>query len=572
MNLKEIQSQIQGYSEKTEEIFMNLGERFPLLLNREENSSMDLLLNMFSVLETANQKSSTMEKEFFDSYDQKYKPLFLDLNDKITELSNVNSNVRKIKENSEEMELIALNAMVISIKSGEKGRAFSSITESLKQLSSDMNIYSNKLREEERELLKQIKELKTIFDSLMSSQKELSSAGFTSASDVSSLITKASGPLKEIKEIISSVYPPIQSAMEGLQMQDIIRQALEHIHLCLDECGKINLYGEVNENLLDNITFNISLLKLSVSVLEDICRDLKKSSDVFKTQWTVVLDILQKVEPKRIAYINRFLDRQNISDDNIYSKMTKLNGSFSELLSQFGLYQASQKTLERNCNSITEKAHQMYAVFEALKPIIDRLHHVRILQQIEVAKNTAISSVKDSVTDMDNLINEANNSLDEMQDMLNIFISNIGNLLNQFTMAIRTDSEQMNKIRLLKNTFFTEFKNVQDGLSAILSQFSVFPPGFEQQCVSVQTRFDEFEEIYTSFRTIMAQMAEESLKLESKKTEYMKVLGVNNWELKDNRLKDLVKHFTIAAHKEEAGQIGHFGVEGGVESGEITFF
>ena len=271
MNLKEIQSQIQGYSEKTEEIFMNLGERFPLLLNREENSSMDLLLNMFSVLETANQKSSTMEKEFFDSYDQKYKPLFLDLNDKITELSNVNSNVRKIKENSEEMELIALNAMVISIKSGEKGRAFSSITESLKQLSSDMNIYSNKLREEERELLKQIKELKTIFDSLMSSQKELSSAGFTSASDVSSLITKASGPLKEIKEIISSVYPPIQSAMEGLQMQDIIRQALEHIHLCLDECGKINLSGEVNENLLDNITFNISLLKLSVSVLEDIC-------------------------------------------------------------------------------------------------------------------------------------------------------------------------------------------------------------------------------------------------------------------------------------------------------------
>ena len=36
--------------------------------------------------------------------------------------------------------------------------------------------------------------------------------------------------------------------------------------------------------------------------------------------------------------------------------------------------------------------------------------------------------------------------------------------------------------------------------------------------------------------------------------------------------KELIKHFTIAAHKEEAGQIGHFGVESGVESGEITFF
>lgn len=572
MNLGEIQDQIRQHSEKTEEIFMNLAERFPSLLNKEENSSMDLLLQMFDSLDKAIRNSVKLEDAFFGGYEQKYAPLFTALNEKITELATVNSNVKRIKENSEEMELIALNAMVISIKSGEKGRAFSSITESLKQLSTDMNIYSNKLREEEQHLLHQIKELKKIFDDLMISQKDVSKAGAASSSDVTSLIEKASAPLSEIKNIIGSVYPPIQSAMEGLQMQDIIRQALEHILLCLDECSKIDLTGEVNEAHLDNITFYISLLKLSSSVLEDICSHVKKSSEIFKTNWVQVRSTLETVEPKRLAYISRFLDKQNISEDNIAAKMAKINTNFSELLTQFGVYQGSQKSLERNCGLITEKAYQMYAVFEILKPIIDRLHHVRILQQIEVAKNPAIIAVKDSVTDMDNLINDARDSLEQMQEMLQTFISQIGVLLEKFTTAIHSDNEQMNKIRLSKNSFFLEFKNVQDGLSAILSQFSVFPPGFEQQCVSVQKRFEEFDEIYHDFRKIMVQLAEEALRLESKKKDYMMQLGVTSWDLHDDRLKELIKHFTIAAHKEEAGQIGHFGVESGVESGEITFF
>ena len=51
------------------------------------------------------------------------------------------------------MELIALNAMVVSIKSGEKGRAFSCITENLQRLSTDMIKLSGKLTYEENILL-----------------------------------------------------------------------------------------------------------------------------------------------------------------------------------------------------------------------------------------------------------------------------------------------------------------------------------------------------------------------------------------------------------------------------------
>lgn len=572
MNAKDIQEQIQLYSDKTEEIFLNLAEKFPLLLNKEEGSSMDSLLEMFHKLKEQNTVVDSNEERFFSFYDRKYTPLFDALNAKIVDLSNVNADVKKIKDNSEEMELIALNAMVISIKSGEKGRAFSSITESLKQLSTDMNIYANKLLEEEQQLLHEIKELKNVFNGIMDSQKNLSTSGSTSSSSVYSLISMASDPLNEIKDIINSVYPPIQAAMEGLQLQDIIRQAMDHILLCLKECSAIDLSQDVNEDLLDNVTFNIQLLKLSNSVLDDICDNIKKSSEIFESNWVKVSDTLRAVEPKRLEYISRFLDRQKVTKDNIYANMAKINDNFAEILSMFGLYQSSQKSLERNCNEITVKAHQMFAVFEALKPIIDRLHHVRILQQIEVAKNPAIIAVKDSVTDMDNLINNANDSLDEMQEMLVTFINQIGELLEQFTSAIRNDNAEMNKIRIAKNAFFNEFRSVQDGLSSILSSFSVFPAGFEQICVSVQNRLNELSDVYNSLKTIKSQISDESTRLEAKKLQFMQQLDVNSWELKDDRLKELVQHFTITAHKEEAGQLGSFEVENGVESGDITFF
>ena len=62
------------------------------------------------------------------------------------------------------------------------------------------------------------------------------------------------------------------------------------------------------------------------------------------------------------------------------------------------------------------------------------------------------------------------------------------------------------------------------------------------------------------------------MRLESRKFDILSRMGITSWELKDDRLKDLVTHFTITAHKEEAGEIGDFGVEDGLEAGEITFF
>ena len=129
MNLQSLSSEILNQSRTIEEIFISFSTEFPLLLDKSHASSLDELLSTLYDLDKENKLSSKTESSHFSNYEEKYSKLFIDLNKKIDDLRSINGHISQIKNDSEEMELIALNAMVVSIKSGEKGRAFSSITE-----------------------------------------------------------------------------------------------------------------------------------------------------------------------------------------------------------------------------------------------------------------------------------------------------------------------------------------------------------------------------------------------------------------------------------------------------------
>ena len=111
-------------------------------MNKEISPSLKNLNAVSKQLSYNNEKSVSSEKKLFDNSQDKYKPLLDQLNQKIETLTQLDKFIAGVKEDSEQMELIALNAMVISIKSGEKGQAFSRITENLQRLSKDMFQYS----------------------------------------------------------------------------------------------------------------------------------------------------------------------------------------------------------------------------------------------------------------------------------------------------------------------------------------------------------------------------------------------------------------------------------------------
>lgn len=572
MEVSETLSQINQISSKSEQIFLQLGNLFPSLLNRDSGTSLQTLGRMFSSLSESDSNSKGKEKVLFTDYAAKYDPLFNQLNEKIEDLGKLDKMIAEIKEDSEQMELIALNAMVISIKSGEKGQAFSRITENLQRLSNDMNLFAGKLSEEEAQLLAHINTLKDIFSGILDAQKNLSVKGSSGSADVKNLIGYVSEPISSMEIAINSIYPPIQKAMEGLQLQDMIRQALDHVQKCVQEAGKSSNVVPGSDEELDYVSFNIALYQLCEEVLKDINGYITQSFNTFDKNWAKVIDTLDSVETQKNNFESRFLSEYSVGNENIEKRLNGIVENFQSMMGEFNTYHLVQKDLLHTCQNITERARIIYAVFDNLRPVMSRLHHVRILQQIEVAKNDAIKSVQDSVTDMDNLISSANKSLDAMQALLESFIADTGSMLSTFTVSISKDNENMVSLRKEKNVFFDELKKGQSELSSIIQNFTVFPDGFQQKCVTVQQNLQDLKRIGSQLEEFIEAMKQSEQNLLQKKSALMSEKGLSNWQIKNNKFSELINQFTITAHKEAAGKIGGFAIEKGADSGDVTFF
>lgn len=559
-------------SESSERYFMDLGNLFPSLLAKETGSSIQTLKETLLQLQESNKNSSGAELSLFVAGDDKYEPLFKQLNSKIETLSKLDKLIAGVKEDSEQMELIALNAMVISIKSGEKGQAFSRITENLQRLSKDMFLFSDKLLEEEKLLITHINDLKSIFTNILEARKDLTTKGSDGTSSINEMISTLMGPLESLQHNIDIVYPPIQKAMEDLQLQDIIRQALEHVKNCLIEMNDPSLLVTGSDEELDAVCFNITLFELAIKVLDDISSNVSDSFLTFDRNWCLVTDNLQSIQSEKDSFVTRFIDEESGCSDNINFRLNTIIKEYRKILDVFGHYHMVQKDLVHTTQSINEKARTMHSVFSNLRPVMSRLHHVRILQQIEVSKNEAIKSVTDSVTDMDNLINSSNKSLDTMEGLLSTFIKETTDLLSEFVSYLEEDNLKMQTLRKNKTAFFDELQDTQKNLSRIISHFEVFPQGFQKKCEKVSRDLSGISEISTNLRQFKAEMSAQIEELKIQKQSLLEQKKIDEWTIQNSKFKDLIAKFTITAHKEAAGETGGFEIEHGAASGEITFF
>ena len=571
MDLNSLLNSVNEISRLSERYFMDLGNLFPSLLNKEISPSLKNLQGVIKTLGENNAKSVATENELFGGMEDKYSPLFEELNKKIETLDELDKFIAGVKEDSEQMELIALNAMVISIKSGEKGQAFSRITENLQRLSNDMFQYSDQLLNEEKLLIGHIKNLKDIFNGILDSQKTVSSQGSAGTSGIDSIISSITEPLSFMDSSLESIYPPIQKAMENLQLQDIIRQGLDHVKACLQE---VKTSPEIagSDAELDSICFNIALYELCVDVLNDIIDYFTKGFDNFDQNWGKVTSKLKNIETQKNDFTTRFLSIESGSKENITVRLDVVIDQFKKLINEFNNYHLVQKDLLHVTQSITEKARTMFSVFENLRPVMSRLHHVRILQQIEVAKNEAIKQVKDSVTDMDNLINASNKSLDLMEKLLSMFIRESSVLLDSFTDSITLDNQKMLTLRKNKTSYFDELQKSQTSLSSIISNFEVFPEGFEAKCKMVNTDLSGLSELKAKLEQCRDSLATRKDELSEKRSILLEQKNLDGWDIKNSNFSEIINHFTITAHKEAAGKIGGFEIEHGAEQGEITFF
>lgn len=575
-----IRNDIQQCSDKTEILYTRLGEIFPSLLSivadTDPSSSLASLREVLTSIRNGLNVSGDGSDDFLGGFNERNTALFGKLADKMTALDSIHARLEDIRNNSEELELISLNAMVISIKSGDKGRAFSCITDNLKRLSASMISLSNELMLEEKKLLEKNTILEKSFAASRSRYDGITHSHAVSLQEtVLPALDSAGEDLAALEGKAGQTISPIRQAMTGIQLQDIIRQSIDQVLLATKEI--VPLDEQIStEDQLDRIVVDIQLLEICEKIIDEVHANVMKSVSVFSENWDLVHHILDEVEQQRRKFLSSYLDYSNRNGTSLPLLLDRASESFSEFVSRITVFQREQKGMVQDTASILGEVKYLRTLFETIRPIIARLQHVRITQQIEVAKNEALHSVRGTVDHMSDLIYRTESSVEETRKELEQFITDIESITGVYGEGAKRDDRELSRIREEKSRSFKIVQDSNEILSSKLSDLRVYPDSFQVMCKEVDDALVSMQTIADTLALLKESVAENVRESCSWRDSILAKTGSETWTIQNDRLRELVERFTITAHKEAAGQIGGFSVEDStldsIKSGEVTLF
>ena len=421
---------------------------------------------------------------FLVRFKSKYTDFVSTLDSGMQNITDIDQQIKVLENNSKDIELIALNAMVISIKSGDSGRAFSRITENLNRLSSGMIEQSKKLSDANSVLLVTISQLKTLFLTFINCQQQ-------------------------IYDTLSLQEPLISSAIT--EFDTITQTAEESFHqfqTTLELFSRTFLPPAV-----DNDTWTRLKQKLQQITVE-----------------------LLEIEEKQATL--RHLFSGGIAEDKAGKGQVALQKfhtdlqSESDLMKELSQYQSCKKNTYNFCHKVTENIQSAYQSFLTLQTVINRLQHVRVLQEIEVSKNDAIVSVKDFVTDMDNLITGSSTVLDSIQIVLENFMEEIDDMVSAFSENLAYDNKEMNDLRSRKILYFSLLGSVQKRLIESFSSAEILPV---QDIARLQSAGKQYfsTDIIDAFHDFLQQLTGYESKCVQQKQELMKEHSCSTWNIRN---------------------------------------
>lgn len=576
-NLKEI-------SDESGRDFFDLSSNFPVLvseLNFIKNSETDDAFDnpklakfkqvQGSLTNIIQKQTEIVEqnKQVASNFKSRNTELVESFTKRMELLASMNELIQRIKDESSEMELISLNAMVVSIKSGKEGQAFSYITSNLKTLSLRLIAQSDALIDNE----KAIKENITLLERTISDVERISGkTGDDTGANISigQALENIMAELASMMEKASSVRQPILKAMECIQMQDIIRQSLDDVILTLSKIKETGSRATDDEKL-DQCCFNEQLAKVSITLLESINNKLKASIDVFKQNRDTINSILSDVERQRQNFINSSLTDTS-RRDSLQACIERTSAEFGDFVNIFKSYQSAQEQVLEKSSSIQHAVQRIQLCFTDFFPIINNLTYVAIAQRIEVARNTNISTIKTTVDYMSNLIMQTNQNVEDAQKLLQSFIDNSTKQIKQFSTEADADRKFFSAINKTKSMFIKSLSKLQNDFVKAVENFTVYSEDFLMSYRSIEGAIEHLQQLSARFENEQSALKAIYEEARDEKAKIMKEKGVSEWSIRNSSFNDFIKHFTIVSDKQAVGSITGMEVDAGVEAGEITFF
>ncbi len=574
MDVGKILEYINEINSTSEREFLNLSTCFPVVMQELRSAGggtpqlarIGTVKDEFSRLLEKQMKVTDENNAALAEFHAKNDALYKSFSAAIGILQNMDDISRKIKEDSKEMEIISLNAMVVSIKSGAEGKAFSYITSYLKQLSQHLIRQVDVFMKSEGAIQSEISDLSRTIDAEASRKVEKN----TSLDDLVSVIGGIETSLRGLVDSSALILPPIRSAMEGIQEQDIIRQSLDDIVMAVHRLAEPP-ESAAPEDKLDQYSMNCQLSALAAKCLVHIGDDLDKSVALFDKNIMEANAILADIEKRRKGFIESTLG-DAAGESGIQTLIDAAVSESSEFVSVGASYQDSQKLIRRQIEQMLKDVQEMQGCIESFVPIVTNLQHVAVAQRIEVARNQAISAIHSTVEYMSELILHTNANIAAAQRLLSDFVKSSREQTRDFTHGTDESRRFFESINAGNTEFIESLEVMQRGLIQALQGFTVYSKNFYDNYASITASIEGLKGLSAVCRKAQEEMSGINAACEEQRERCKTAYALEDRPVDNAVFQDFLKKFTIMDDKLAIASVGGMEVDSGVQAGEITLF
>lgn len=578
--IEDIRSRIVAVVDESERLFLKFADTFPRFV-REMQRSLDRSSRGALKLTRGSSADETLRAVIDDSrrviraaadrfseMHERDAALLESLARGIDTLRDLDHFIDRIKEDSLEMELISLNALTAAIKSGGAGKAFSVITEELKRLSSRTIVLTDRLTQDGKEILVRFAAYRREVESLERFQVDvlagLDERVTDSFATLESIVGDLGSTLTELMERSRGVEAPVRRIMETVQVQDILRQSLDHVRMALDEI-------ETVEAGPDGTAFAARLADLAETMVAEVAANVEDAASRFSEASAEVERVTSEGERARRSLLGEFLGLFGNSDAE--GKAVRAFDAVSENLESIAKEVASYMRIK---NALTQSGARLSAFVEALESrfkefdrILNRFRTINVASRIEVSKQSILRSMNDTVLEMSLLTDRIRDDVAQAAAATRGFVDDTKAAIQKYTDA---SGDEGSRIAFAEDSLrgaFDQLSRIKDAVRTDAVDFVLFTEDFLSLVRSAVQDSRSVDELGTELVAIKEATATLRGEIE---TEREKTGGAFNGEVHSQRLKEVIDRFTIYAHKRAGAEIGGFKVEHGNALGEITLF
>ena len=598
VNTRQIIEYLEELSMKTEEIFLKLARSLPALFREIEggvkkanhlikvfsndSDSIDYIEEDYLIINSIDRAERLVKdaSEFFIALEEKDSKLFDAINSSIDCLASLENQFTDIKEDSIDMEVVSLNAKIAAIKAGKNSAGFACISNELRKLSTATTDYTDVLTRRGDDVLqnltsftKKIENIQYVQQSFFNHFRENLTSIFKNYNyEVEGLIEHLTSTIFEAE----SIKGPLNKIMEIIQLQDIIRQSLEHVELVLNESNMQTLSGSP-EQVLDGLVFIRVLHQLCSDLLGDIEEKISKSINTFSVSIDSLRCILNKVN--KDSEISKNHSCSNNEKDQTREELTDIVSESMETLEV--LLKELKKTMQEKVGIpgdakqiITTLKHLQDGFMDSLA-IVSQFYPVNINARVEVAKWDSLNQIGIATGAMSEATTKINR---DMKIALQLIKETTKEIETSITFYSKGNADEIISIKDMTSRIiecYGELTGSSEMLSDTLNSFSVYSNSFFSLLDESELDIASLKNITKLISDIRKTLDNSGQVVQLRKDKILSEIGMDKWEVKNSNLEEIINKFTIYTHKQTAEDIAGIKslnkVEAG-EAGELTLF